>query len=389
MTFETREVELTPVKDSGQEPEGRPTVIPWKGEPMVRTHSVRACVQEILHAVAVQDSQDVVNINMVGDPSSGKTEQCKTLAHLIHKMSGIPFSVRLFKREDLLDFKKTIKGLSPTNYVLIFDDLSFLGANASAKQIEQLKKEVTEIRHLPGGQDIKIVMIKNFHYTKAIPKYLRQQDFYFFTTVGTSELGNIAEIVGSEKMKKVFHFQRIKNLIKIAPEGSKVFTYKLGRRGQLTYKYRNPFIPMLYYNGISLRHIVSPTRKWIDPICSTCEEFTSREKFENEIDIPKFINQSNLSYGESTFKAAVLLKLKDNGINAFRPNIMSAYRFLDKVLEKKNVSLEDIAIHYGLKQTKTKMKKNVDAILAKSDLEPKKDQDKELLDMMLEEKQDG
>ena len=387
MSYEIREVEVEQKKDIDPNQSIRPTVIKWKGVPMVRTHSMMACIQEILNAVQETSSQDVVNVNVIGDPSSGKTTQENTWAHAIHKRSKIPWALRRFNRDDLLNFQRTLKTLTPTNHILIFGDVSFLGAQASSKQIELVKQATTEIRHLPGGQDVKIIIFKDFHYTLGLPKYLRQNDFTIFTSVGSSEEKNMHDIVGAQNMSKVFHFQKIRHIIKIAPEGNKKFTYKLGRRGSLTYTYKQPFIPLLFWNGISLRHIVSPTREWIDPICSICEEFTSEKKFENEVDIAKFINESKISYGESTFKAAVLLKLKDNGINAFRPNIMSAYKFLDKVLEKKKVSLEDIAIHYGLKETKTKMKKDVDAILAKS--EPDKAKDKELLDIMLEKKQDG
>ena len=101
MTLETREVEIQSDKIFDENVTVRPTIIPWKDTRMIRSHSIGATVQEILQAVAVEDSQDVVNINVIGDPSSGKTTFSKCLAHLIHKRSKIPFSVRLFKREDL------------------------------------------------------------------------------------------------------------------------------------------------------------------------------------------------------------------------------------------------------------------------------------------------
>lgn len=362
MTVEIREVAVKPSSDKEDLPL-RPSIINWKDARMLRTHSIGATVQEILQSVAVQDSQDVVQINIIGDPSSGKTTLAKTLGHLIHKRAKIAFAVRLFGRKELLNFEETLKGLSPTNYVLIFDDLSFLGAEASSKQIEMVKKAVTEIRHLPGGKDVKIVIIKNFHYTLGLPKYLRANDFCYLTTVGSNEDENVEKIVGAKNMSKVYHFKKIRNKIKIAPEGHKIFSYQLGTKGKFDYTYKHPFIPVLYWNGDSLRHIVAPSRQWIDPVCSTCEEHTSEQHFTSEVDISKFIEESGIKFSPSTFKTAVLIKLKEQGINAFRPQLVAALRYMDKVLETKRISLEDLAVHYNLKPTNTRLRKKLDGVL--------------------------
>lgn len=365
--MEVREVSLAPKKpEYDGENVTRPTIITWKDEKMVRGHSIGATVQEILQAVAVEDSQDVVNVNLIGDPSTGKTTLAKTLAHLIHKRSKIPFSVRLFKRKDLLNFRETLSTLAPANYVLIFDDLSFLGADASSKQIELVKQATTEIRHLPGGKDVKIVIIKNFHYTLGLPKYLRQNDFSYFTSVGSSEGENMEKIVGVRYMPRVRNFQRMKTKIKIAPEGHKAFSYRLGNKGNFVYKYRKPFIPLLYWNGDTLRDVVSPTREWLDPVCSTCEQYTADETFTSEIDVAKLVEQSGQSFRETDLKMAVMLKMKENGNNMFRPSVVQAYRYLDKILETKRIKLEEIALHYGLKVTKTKLRKKLPAIVLDS-----------------------
>lgn len=357
--MEVREIrkEVKPVYDGEN---SRPTIITWKDEKIIRSHSIGAAVQEILQAVAVEDSQDVVNINVIGDPSTGKTTFLKTLTHLIHKRAKIPFSSRLFVRKDLLNFRETIATLGPANWVLGFDDLSFLGADASSKQIELVKQATTEIRHLPGGRDVKIVIIKNFHYTLGLPKYLRQNDFSFFTSVGSSELENMEKIVGVRYMPLVRNFQRMRNKIKIAEEGKKVFAYTLKRdKPPFVYKYRKPFIPLLYWNGDTLRNVVAPTREWIDPVCSSCEQHQAEETFASEIDVSKLVEESGESFSESELKIATQLKLKENGVNTFRPRVVQAYRYLDKILSTKRIKLEDIAIHYGLTPTKTKLRKKL------------------------------
>ena len=358
-----REITLKPKNPLSGGPQ-RPTIINWKDAKLIRQHSLGAAIQEILQAVAVEDSQDVININLIGDPSSGKTTLAKCVAHLIHKRAKIPFSVRLFSRKDLINFEDTLASLSPANYVLIFDDLSFLGADATARQIELVKKAKTEIRHLPGGKDVKIVNIQNFHYTLGLPKYLRQNDFCFFTTVGSSEESNMEDIVGVKYMNKVRNFQKMKNKIKIAPEGHKTFAFQLLKnKPPFVYTYRKPFIPLLYWNGDSLRYVVSPTREWIDPICSTCEQYTSEKVFESEVDISKLVSESGESFTESELKTAIMLKLKENGINAFRPKVVQAYRYLERILETKRIKLEDLAVHYDMKPTNTKLRKKLPKII--------------------------
>ncbi|MGD8431814.1 MAG: AAA family ATPase, partial [Nitrosopumilaceae archaeon] len=161
-----------------------PVTIEWKGERMIRNHSIRAAVEEI---IKMSSSLDVVKVNIIGNPGTGKTTLAGTIAHLIHKQSEIPYAIRVLDKDNLLNFQETLKSLSPTNYVLIFDDVSFLGANTNKKQIEIVKQAFTEIRHLEGGQDVKIIAIFNFHYTRALDKYLRQCEFSFFTSIGSSE----------------------------------------------------------------------------------------------------------------------------------------------------------------------------------------------------------
>ena len=61
-----------------------PTIIKWKGCDMIRNHSLRAAITEILNTTK---SLDVVKVGIVGEPSTGKTSLARTCAHLIHKMS--------------------------------------------------------------------------------------------------------------------------------------------------------------------------------------------------------------------------------------------------------------------------------------------------------------
>jgi energy-coupling factor transporter ATP-binding protein EcfA2 len=314
---------------------------------------MQAACKEI---VMKSKNRDVIKVGIIGEPHTGKSTQAETIAHIIHKMSkklyNVDFAVRAFDKEAFVDIKKTLKELSPANYVLRFGDLSFLKSQYGHKKIEELEQAMTEIRHLEGGKDVKIIIVYDYHYTKALPPYLRQSDFNFFTGIGSSELVNMAELVGARYDGKIRNFKKLSDR---APSTEK-FVFQLGGKGYFTYKYRSPFIPMLFWNQETLRTVVSPTRHWIDPICAICS--MSDDDFKTEIDLAKLIEIGQRNFGEYNFEAAIKLKLHSTGVNVYGKNVVNATKWLDKIMEKKKVNLEDLAVKYEFKPTITKLRKS-------------------------------
>ena len=357
--FETQEVILVQTKPSDR---NIPKVVKWKGENMVRKHSFIATIKEILE---VSKELDVVRIGIIGNQHTGKSTLAEAIAHQVHKLSTVPFAVRIFDREQLLNFQNTLQTLQPANYVMVFDDVSFLGADASKKQIEMVKQATTVIRHLPGGHDVKIIIIMNYHYTLGLDKYLRQADFRYFTSVGSSEIENMERIVGNKYMPTIRDFQKMyqQALVK------KHFTMRIGPKEPFSYKYRNPFIPVLFYNNNTLRLIVSPTRQWLDKICSVCAEANGTLK-QSEISVQQFKTESDQKFGPGVFEAAVKLTLFQNGMNVYANSVVAAQRYLSRALEKKQISLEELAVIYGFEITRTRLRKKLDGVLA-DDQNPK------------------
>ena len=156
-----------------------PTVVKWKGVNMVRQESFIAAVKEV---VRWAEEIDVTRIGIVGDMHSGKTTMAEAIAHTIHKESKLPWGIKVLYEQDLMNFEETLKTLTTdTNWILRFDDVSFLDAKHNKKAIGQVKEAVTKVRHLEGGKDVKVVLIYNYHYSKGLDKYLRMADFRFFT----------------------------------------------------------------------------------------------------------------------------------------------------------------------------------------------------------------
>lgn len=335
-------------KEEGKE--HRPTVTKWKNEPMIRVHSIRATVKEILQ---VSKALDVVKVGIVGEPSTGKTTLAKLIAHLVHKMSDIPWAVRVFGEEEFLNMQRTLESLDPANYILIFDDLSFL---TDRKKIEEVKQAITKIRHL--REDVRIILIYDYHYTLGLDKYLRQANFRYFTGVGSSEDDNLLKIVGTKYQGRIKDFQE--KFVEMTTKFK--CSFRIGPQKWFTYNYKNPFVVALFFNNARLRYVVFPTREWIDPICSICSS-ASGKLIHSEIPIPQFKEESAKKFGPQVFEAAVKLKLFANGMNVYASSVVSAQKYLERALEKKLISLEELATSYGFKITKTRLRQKLDGVL--------------------------
>lgn len=182
-------------------PKGTPSIIQWLGVKMVRNYSIQAVAKEIVN---LSVNQEMVSINCIGKQSFGKTELMKTLAHLVaHKYSKIPYQISFFDRHNIINLEETVKTLRPhIGHIIIFDDIGFLRADISSVGISKIEKTLSIIRHLEGGEDIKIILMKGFQYTKAIPPFLRQNDMTFVSSVDDNEVDNLTSLLGKKYLQK-------------------------------------------------------------------------------------------------------------------------------------------------------------------------------------------
>lgn len=335
----------------------RPAIIKWRTENMVRTHSLRATVKEIISTLQVLD---VVKVGVIGDQSTGKSSLEDTLAHLIHKMSPIPFSVRSLGEEEFMEIEKYLASLQPANYVLKFRDLSFLKGKYGSKKIEELKAAITKIRHLPGGKDVKIVLLYDYHYTMGLDKYLRQANFRYFTSVGSSEKDNMIDIVGKRYENMINDFSN--TYVEMTTTEAHKATFRIGKNRFFSYHYKSPFVPVLFWNNANLRVVVFPLRTWIDPICSICSTGDNR-LLQSEVDLQKFRADRNEHFTEPVYKSALKTILFAHGITTYSGPITQAIRDINRSLEAKIITLEELATAYDLKPTNTKLRKPMAKIL--------------------------
>lgn len=349
-----------------------PTITTWKGVKMIRVHSFLASMHEV---VKYSEKLDFVKIGIIGDQHTGKTTLAKSMAHVIHKMAlkelGLSFQVKIFTRKELLNFGETISNLNPANYILIFDDISFLH-EATTKQLNEIKSAVTMIRHMKGGQDVKIIEIDDYHYTKGHDKYLRQSHFKFYTSIGSEEIQNVASMTNAKFVNRITKFQQMQsNLLNTG-----YFKFNLDRNKQpFIYKYRDPFIPSLFWNGTNLRLIVSPTWEWMDRNCSICSVAAGSKI--SSFDLDKFKLLFTEKHGEKIAKIVIKLKMFSLGMNTYKPTVMRAMYELNRILGEESFDIKELASKYGLEISKPTFTKDFARLLQSKEKDVKEDMEKE------------
>ena len=328
----------------------KPTIITWNGAKLMRGQSIKIPVNDIL---ALIKQLDVVKINIIGNPSTGKSTLATTLAHLLHKQAKIKFAVKILAREDMSKLKDILNNLSSgVNWILVFDDISFLSANLSKKEVENIQKEFTEIRHLHDGKDIKVICIFNFHYTMAVTKYLRQSDFSFYTTVGRSDFDNVVKTFGKTATRFLKLFTRIQGM---AFSPSERFIFKLGKEKKITYITRKPFAPILYFNAYRSGIYVFPTRKWIDEKCVICDNAQKNTNTISEKDLETFSEKLKKSYGIQMIKQGLKVMAFINGINTYSKRTQQLMKQVESWCRENKVDLEQLLEFFNIEAKTTRL----------------------------------
>ena len=317
----------------------------WKGVKMIRAHSIIATAKEVLgHNKFFQATR----VGIVGNMGTGKSTLAMTLAHLIHKIADVPFVVRVFDEEALLNFRETISNLEPANYIIIIDDASFLSAQASKQKMDGIKQDITKIRHFPNQVDKRIIMIINWHYEYGLDKMIRSTDFRYCTSVGTSDTENLTKLVGSRYLQMIMQFQQM--CVKMAKEPYQ-FTFMLGKMAFI-YNYRKPHIPVLFYNKHTLRFIVSPTRQFVDPICSLCSNAEEKD-VKSDVDLNQFLIKLGAREWPRVLKMAIRANLLSKGINLYPPRVKRTMRTLEEYFSHRIINFEELAKAWQLEDVKT------------------------------------
>lgn len=359
------DIEELPSKKSNKLKGKKPIIIEWgkfDGQPvrMVRDHSIRAVAHEIMN---MSSNQDLISVNVIGKQSTGKTELCKTIAHLVHQMDEEDWDVNLIGKKEFLNLEETVKNFKPMNNIVIFDDIAFLKAGASQTQIEQIQFILSIIRHLPGGKDVRIIIFKSFQYSKALPPFLRQNDVTFVSSVDDNEMKSMEDLLGNSNMPKVKLLKKMGVELKLGSKDKAYFSYPLGsaKKSQMYHRYhaKHPFLPYLYYNGMSARIIVSPLRTWIDPVCPICDHYGENMQEEINQNYEEFKKEFDASYSQhnNVSKQIIRAVMLKRGINCFSNSVVAGIKRVEKYINTHPTAIERLMEDYDLKPTKTRIDK--------------------------------
>jgi energy-coupling factor transporter ATP-binding protein EcfA2 len=326
-----------------------PATIRWKGHRMVRNHSLRAVAHEIITTL---DNNDVVRISLTGDTGTGKTTFVTSLMCLIHRMAKIPFAVRILTANDMVEWDKTIKILAktPTNYLLFFDDVSFL--KASKDQMDDIQRGITVLRH--KLQDCKLVIFQAQHYSKATIPYIRSAKFHVWTDIADVDMKNISEMFKGR-------FDRIAeeySLICAKANITKKYTIPLGKKHFFSYNVKNPFTVVLFSNKYSCRYVAVPLRTFFAPTCTKCSSSFINESQTSELPIEKWKPDFDKKFPIGSSRLAVKLILWDNGINTFYPKVTRAMKYLRELRDQYVISDDDLVKAYGFEERFSRLRTN-------------------------------
>lgn len=330
-----------------------PVTIEWKNARMVRTQSIKAATREILN---IAKSTGAVQVNICAIPGQGKSTLAKLIAHLTHTMAESPFTVKLWGRKELLNIEEEIKKLDPVNHVILYDDVSWLTADKDVpkQKVDQIIKTMTEIRHIKGV-DVQIISILNFHYSYAIPKPLRNAQYWFYLSIGSSELDNVLKLVGTKYTRTVEEFRKVHS----EAQNFKVFHYKLGTKGRrFKYDYRQPYAPAIFWNNDTLRHVVFPSREWLDPLCDVCSTGLGITPSTNE-GLDSFAEYILTKFPIGIIRQALRVRLLQLGINCYQPHVVQCMRLINEYFKYRQFEPEAVAAKFDLHETKTFNKKKL------------------------------
>ena len=344
------EVLIPPPAPRGQRKTDRkPAVMKWKGVKFIRSQSFLAAIEQIVMRAR---NNDVVKIGIVGDMGSGKSTLAASIAHAFHaRMSSehrIPYAVRVFGARELADLDGTLRDLPAANYIISFDDVSFMDANVSSKNIAKVKNTLTTIRHRHDGTDVKFVIIYGYHYSRGLDKFLRQTDFSFWTSIGDEEVEFVEAKIGGKRganMVRIFKQQCLSAV------NTGTWSVKYGRGGRHTYAYRDPFIPLLFGTGAGhVRPVIGPPIEFLTDHCHVCAVGSGEAA--DEIEPAVFWRDAEATLGPFNARQALKLIALENGVSAWPRAVINAKGAITTALNMKRVSLHRLLDHVGIEHIK-------------------------------------
>ena len=152
-----------------------------------------------------------ISILLCGQSGSGKTTLAQTMIHRISCMGKERYIIKWFSGKDLHQLDDVINDLEQgLNYMLVFDDVSFILDFLPNKRKKELAEKLTRIRHDVKG---KVITFMNIHYQKALMPMMRDSNFRILTSMSDQDSQNWKNTMGwnhrfaIDKFQKQYNYQ--------------------------------------------------------------------------------------------------------------------------------------------------------------------------------------
>ena len=318
----------------------------WLNCTIARHNAFMPAVRDIARMAS---HKEIVSVSIVGSPGSGKTELARTMSCLLHtemkKSYDHAFAVKECGEAELRDIEHTISNLTG-NVILILDDISFLKQRMSARDYAEVQSALTKIRHINSTRDVRIVLVYNYHYTRALDKYSRGTDFAFYTSISHTEIDNVMETVGSRNYAPLMLFRRHKH----AAMTKGFWSTKLGKAGVVSYQFHDPFDLALFWSGaanIPVHEVVFPLRERVARRCSICAN--AKGDARPDIDTNAMWNELEARYGIGCVRSCTKVWLLQQGLNAYASTSKACFKAIDRVTAGSTVDYQALLDRYQLK----------------------------------------
>lgn len=314
----------------------KPVTTVWNGERIIRQHSLRRCVGMIVDEAT---TSDFVSMSLIGPSGRGKTTLAETIGHLFHELMAkhhkINYVVHYWGKEELADFQAARDSIK-TNAFVLFDDISFMQKILTSREMAKIQQGITEVRHRPDGKDLRIVLAYNFHYSKALDKFLRGTDYTWFVSMSSSEIANYEGIIGKRNMARAHAFEERRRI----GMRTKKWEYKYAKhKPPFVYKFRDPFAPALFWDGDRLAEVVYPRRQWLAPNCTVCNH--AGDKVESAIDVKAKLDELAMVHGRGHVQGVLKLWLQNHGVNTYGKTTVTVFNKIERMTKHAKVSYED------------------------------------------------
>lgn len=303
--------------------------------PIISKHTPQKIVDAIMNYSSNTDYVSVINCGVSG---SGKTTWTQLLVHNLHERDP-RFNIHWYKDYDIRNMGKIIRTLKKgVPHIIIFDDASFSFESMGQKELYDLMKELTTIRHTVQG---KVILIMNQHYSKALKKFFRDTAFYFLTSINQEELNSYEDTFGKESKKILRQFAKKYRSMML----NKLCSFEISTDKEITYHTNKPFRLGL---GLIMGHLEYFV--YYQDSCGACS-IDNKERF--NADCQKIHESLAAKYGEYQATRGEKYFLFMKGVKGIVDNqVQAMVNGLIEVDSKEHINLTEMGelVRKGTKQ---------------------------------------